>query len=90
MTKEEIGAASLRVRAESEQLRLAKAKMQLEELGFLGEVEVQSYAQFNDWSCFKFIELASPLFPARWAVINEDGDEDIQIYSSLDEIAEEY
>lgn len=75
------------VQEAQEALRMEHAKMVIEATGAFYGVEVSQWLRINDVDVYKFIETETPLLPARWAMCPPD--DDVQVFMTLDDLAEE-
>lgn len=86
----EFRAKTLQSRDEIESIRLKSAQSLLdEETIFQNGVTVEQRVELNGVSLYRFTENGS-MVPPRWAKLPEDESEDVQVFLTLDEAAEEF
>ncbi len=76
------------VQEAQEALRLEHGKLQIEATGVFTNVAVTQWIRFNDVDVYRFTETDTPMIPARWALVQPN--DDVQVFLSLDDIAEEF
>lgn len=77
----------IKVQEAQEALRLEHGKLQIEAGGYFQNVQVTQWVRINDQDAYKFIEGDTPMIPPRWALCTQA--DEVQVYMTLDDIAEE-
>lgn len=77
----------IKVQEAQEALRLEHGKLQIEASGYFHNVQVTQWVRINDQDVYKFVESDTPMLPPRWALCPKD--DEVQVFMTLDDIAEE-